>query len=217
MTSRAGADSVRHRLQDVRWIGGGTGAGKSTVSRSLADEHHLTLYSSDDAIGEHARRSTPTDQPLLHEFIGMDMDMRWLHRSPEEMFETFHFFRGEAFEMIVDDVLKLSEHGPVLAEGFRLLPRLVAPWLSRPGQAVWLIPTPEFRRAAVASRGSAWDIAGRTTDPPRAFENLLARDELFTRGVEADARALRLRVLEVVPGTTLDELGDRVREALDLS
>lgn len=38
-------------------------------------------------------------------------------------------------------------------EGFRLLPTLVKPLLSDPRRAVWLLPTPTFRQAAVENRG----------------------------------------------------------------
>jgi hypothetical protein len=36
----------------------------------------------------------------------------------------------------------------VIAEGFRLLPDVVAPHLAGADHAVWLLPTPQFRRAA---------------------------------------------------------------------
>lgn len=87
----------------------------------------------------------------------MDMDERWVSRPPEIMLKTFHWFRGEGFRLIVEDLLRLPAHTGVIAEGFRLLPLLVRPLLSEPGHAVWLLPTPEFRRAAFDSRGTAWD------------------------------------------------------------
>ena len=42
------------------------------------------------------------------------------------MFKTFHWFAGEGFELIVEDLLALPKEQPILVEGFRLLPRLVA-------------------------------------------------------------------------------------------
>ena len=47
------------------------------------------------------------DSPFLSEFAAMDMDERWVSRSPEAMLETFHWFRGEGFGLIVDDLLRL--------------------------------------------------------------------------------------------------------------
>ena len=85
-------------MKHVYWLGGGSGAGKSTVARRLADEHGLRLYDTDAAMADHAARSTPEDSPALHEFLAMDMAERWSDRSPEVMLETFHWYRGEGFD-----------------------------------------------------------------------------------------------------------------------
>lgn len=209
--------STRDRLRHVRWIGGGSGADKSTIASKLTAQHGLRVYSSDDTISEHVGRSNAVEHPLLHQFLAMDMDERWLNRPPTVMLDTFHGFHGEAFELIVEDLLGLPADPPILAEGFRLLPRLVAPLLHRADQAVWLIPTPAFRRAAFEARGFTWQIPRRTSDPERALANLLARDELFTARVASEAAALQLRAIEVEVGLTVEELVWRVATALRLS
>jgi hypothetical protein len=88
----AGAAALRAQLRHVYWIGGGSGAGKSTI---MAARHGLRLYATDDVMRDHASRSTSQDCPFLSEFATMDMDERWVNRSPETMLETFHWFRGE--------------------------------------------------------------------------------------------------------------------------
>ena len=102
-------------------------------------------------MADHARRSSPESCPLLHSFMAMDMDERWVNRSPERMLETFHWFRGEGFDMIVEDLLDLPRDPGIIVEGFRLLPALVEPFLSDPRRAVWLLPTPAFRAASQKS------------------------------------------------------------------
>jgi hypothetical protein len=206
---------VATQLKHVRWIGGGTGAGKSTIARALAPKHHLRLYSC-EPISAHVGRSNPRDDPLLHEFLAMDMDERWVNRSPLVMLETFHGYQGEAFDLIIEDLLALPETPPILAEGFRLLPRLVAPLLTRPDQAVWLAPSPTFRRAAFASRGSTWEIAQRTSQPDRALAKILTRDDLFTENVIRETTALHLRLIEFDVGRTIEEIVRLVAECLGL-
>lgn len=106
VTRRPEADAVtRQHLRHVYWIGGGSGAGKSTVARTLAARHGCRVYDSDQAMSDHGRRLSPPDSPLLQRFAGMDTDERWVNRSPQEMRETFHWFRGEGFDLIVDDLL----------------------------------------------------------------------------------------------------------------
>lgn len=89
--------------------------------------------------------------------------------------------------------------------------------MSQPDQAVWLLPTPAFRRAAFDARGSTWEIPQRTSDPERALGNLLERDELFTSQVTREASALQMQVIEVGVGRSLDELTRLVAGALGLS
>lgn len=208
-------DELRERLWHVRFIGGGSGGGKSTVARHLAGTYGLQVYDAEQ-FSSYVPRTTPADAPLLHAFLAMDMDERWLNRSPQIMVETFHGFHGEQFDLVVEDLLALPKVPPILVEGFTLRPRLVAPLLSEPHQAVWLIPTPEFRRAAFDSRGSTWDIPNKTSDPERALTNLLARDELFTHQVFEEATALGLPIIRVDPSLRIDDLVNRVAAVLHL-
>jgi hypothetical protein len=105
----------------------------------------------------------------------------------------------------------------VIAEGFRLLPGFVRPLLAEPGHAVWLLPTPGFRRAAFESRGSLRQIAGRTSDPDRALSNLLERDRMFTGRLREEAGQLTLPVIEVDTAMTEDGLVERVAEGFGLT
>ncbi len=211
-----GPGDLAARLAHVRWVGGGSGAGKSTVARRLAATHGLEVVDTDAAMADHARRLTPDQAPALAAFAAMGMDERWVDRTPAEMLASFHWFRGEGFALIVEDLLALPTDRPVLAEGFRLLPRLVAPLVTRPNQAVWLLPTPAFRRVALEARGGLWDIAGRTRDPDRALANLLARDRLFTEHLVEETAGLGLATITVDGAADDDILVDRVRAALGL-
>jgi hypothetical protein len=210
--------SLRTRLRHVRWIGGGSGGGKSTIAARLADRHGLGRYSLDDVMGDHFRRTTPETAPLLHAFSAMSMDERWLHRSPETMLETFHWFAGEGFDLVVQDLLARPPEPGIIVEGFRALPDLVAPLLSAPDQAVWLLPTPEFRHRAVTTR---WSPPGggfleRTSDPARAARNLAERDRLFVARLREEVRRRGLRAVTVDTDMTEDDTAQQVATALGL-
>ena len=97
-----------------------------------------------------------------------------------------------------------------------MLPRLVRPLLAEPGHAVWLLPTPGFRRAAFASRGALWKIAGKTSDPERALRNLLDRDRMFTELLRAETKRLELAAIKIDTTMTEDDLTERVTEAFEL-
>jgi len=209
--------ALRERLRHIYWIGGGSGSGKSTVACRIAAQHGLRLYVTDDVMADHARRSSHEDCPLLYTFLAMDMDERWVNRTPETMIETFHWFRGEGFNFIIEDLLRLPREPGVIVEGFRLLPRLVKPLLAAPGRAVWLLPTPDFRQAVVKSRGGAeWGFLVKTSDPGRALRNLLERDRMFTDILREETARLGLLAIEVDTKTTEDDLARRVTEVFGL-
>jgi 2-phosphoglycerate kinase len=212
----ADAAELQARLRHVYWIGGGSGAGKSTIARRVAAGLGLRVYATDDAMSDHDGRFTPQDAPLLSRFKAMDMDQRWVNRSPQAMLETFHWFQGELFGLIVEDLLGLPAEPGVIAEGFRLLPRLVKPLLAEPGHAVWLLPTPEFRRAAFDSRDSLWEIARKTSDPERALHNLLERDRRFTERLREETRRLELPAIEIGTTMTEEDLTQRVAQTFGL-
>lgn len=144
----------------------------------------------------------------------MDMDERWVDRSPATMLETFHWFRGEGFGLIVEDLLRLPRKPCVVVEGFRLLPHLVKPLLAEPAHAVWLLPTPEFRRAAILGREAPGDgFIHRTSDPERAERNLAARDRAFVERLHKETGRLGLRALVADTSTTEDMLAAQVTRA----
>jgi 2-phosphoglycerate kinase len=204
------------RLRHVYWIGGGSGAGKTTTAHEIAAQHGLHVYSTDDAMAAHDRRFTAQDAPLLSLFKAMDMDQRWASRSPQAMLDSFHWFRGEVFQPIIDDLLSLPVQRGVIAEGFRLLPHLVKPLLADPAHAVWLLPTAEFRRAAFTSRGTLWDIPRKTSNPEKALHNLLERDRMFTERLRAETAHLGLPAIEVGTTMTSKALTDQVAATLGL-
>ena len=213
----ADSAAIREQLQHVFWIGGGGAGGKSTIARRIAAQHGLRVYATDDVMADHARRSSPEDCPLLHRFIAMDMDERWVNRPPKTLLETFHWFLGEGFNMIIEDLLRLPCEPGVIVEGFRLLPHLVNPLLSVAGRAVWLLPTPDFRQAVFERRGgSASGFLAKTTDPERALRNLLERDRMFNDILREETERLELPAIEIDTTMSEDDLANQVTEGFGL-
>lgn len=100
-------------LDHVRWLGGGSGAGKSSVARVLAVRHpELVVVDTDALMADHARRADPASAPALARIAAATLDERWLGRTPAEMLESFHWYRGEAFDLLLADVAALPADRP---------------------------------------------------------------------------------------------------------
>jgi hypothetical protein len=198
-------------LAGVRWIGGGSGAGKSTVATLLGSRAGLPVVHTDLSLHRHAEELA--GDPVVDAFAGMSMDERWVRRSPGEMLRTFPWFDGAGFDLLIDELPPV----PAIVEGFRLVPDRVAPLLVAGAAAVWLLPSPAVRRRAFAGRGAEgrafWE---RTSDPDGALRNLLERDRLFTERLRADCAALGLPVLDLDLDDPVDAVADRAARVLRL-
>ena len=213
----AAGPMLRQLLRHVYWIGGGSGSGKSTIARRLADKYGMQVYDTDAVMPDHARRMPAEDAPYLARCAAMDMDERWVNRTPAEMLDTFHWFHGEGFSRIIEDLLQLPTGQPVIAEGFRLLPDLVQPLLADPRHAVWLLPAPQFRQDVLDARGgTGWAFIAKTSDPERALDNLLQRDVMFTDRLAEQIGQLGLTALPVDATITEATLAKQVAAAFGL-
>ena len=103
----------------------------------------------------------------------------------------------------------------MLADGFRLLPRLVAPPDAAGGRGLAAAHA-GLPAAGFEQRGSLWSIAGRTSDPGRALANLLERDSLFTDRLSAETQALDLPTIVVDGSQDEDSLVDHVARLFGL-
>ncbi len=200
------ADTVSHKtaLQHVLWIGGAPDSGKTTVARRLAVRYELAIYLQDAQTG-HRTRITREHQPHSYAFNDMTMDQRWVERSPIDMAEQIVTIAAERFSMVVEDLLSMPKKPMILAEGPWLFPELVAPLLWSPRQALWLVPTEEFKRASAARRDKP-TIRHRTSDPARAETNWFQRDLLIRDHILRQARGLGSTVRLVDGSLSIDEM-----------
>jgi shikimate kinase len=70
-------------LAQVLWIGGATGAGKSSIGRALAYRRDLQLYNVDHRTYDHVGRLPPNP------FATLSQDERWLQPTPDELVARF--------------------------------------------------------------------------------------------------------------------------------
>jgi pimeloyl-ACP methyl ester carboxylesterase len=150
------------------WIGGGTGAGKSSTARELAVRHGLRRFAIDSFWYAYEERwARPRKTP----------DEQWLETPPEAQAAEFEETSRRMMRYALDDFAELPDV-PTVVEGPQILPDLVPPG----DQAVFLDPTPEFQRSVLVPRPMP------SSDPARALEARLAKDRIYADRVAALAR-----------------------------
>lgn len=207
-------------VSHVRWIAGGTGAGKSTVSRILAERYRLEVYNGDLAEHYYLQRMDPRRQPRMAAGARMTPEERLTGRTGKDLFESMGSRFGENFPFMLEDLVAMSGRGTVLADDFRTRPSDVAPLLEWREQAVFLLPTAEFRREKLTER-YADPARARANwgsfDPRRALEMRLERDRYFDAELRAEAAAFGLPVIEVDGSVAPDALADDLAVRFRLS
>ena len=159
------------------WIGGGTGAGKSTAARGLAVRHGLRRFAIDSFwYAYDARWAQPRKTP----------DEQWLETPPEVQAAEFEETSRRMMRFALEDLAQLPDV-PTVVEGPQILPDLVPPG----DQAVFLEPTPGFQRLVLEQRSMP------SSDPARALQARLAKDRLYADRVAALAREHGFPVLVV--------------------
>jgi hypothetical protein len=129
------------------------------------------------------------------------MDERWVLQTPEAMAASTIGQFAERFEMVLEDLATMDARG-VVAEGFGLLPELLAPYLASRRQAIFLLPTPATRERNYASRD--WVGILGTSGHARASKNKLDRDALLTEHVRRTARSHGFATIELDGSQPLD-------------
>ncbi|MGI5466213.1 hypothetical protein [Streptomyces sp. CA-132043] len=218
--SDAGAGGVlTERLAHVRWIAGGTGAGKSTLTQALADRYDVAVYRGDRAEHGWLERCTPQRHPHLAGLRGLRPGGMWHGRTPRQVFQTMPGLHGETVGFIVDDLLAKPDERIILVDYFGILPDQLAPLLRRCGQAVFLLPTPEFRKNALATRYADPACARAiwsTEQPPSALAKRLLRDALWDEEVRRQAVTHGLDTVVIDGSVPVSVLADHIASRFEL-
>jgi len=186
---------LRQALSHVLWIGGATDTGKTTIAQILAGRYGLQLYHYDRHDLPQIERLAET-LPRYRAFLSASLDEVWVRPEPEDLLQfTLQAFR-DRFPLVVEDLLALPRQPMVVAEGHGLTPELLSPVLSSGRQAIWLVPTEEFKRGSMKRRNKP-SFRDETSDPDRATRNVFKRDMLLAEYVKAQAQVYGLTVFEV--------------------
>lgn len=191
---------------NVIWLGGGCGAGKTTIATALARRLDLRLYRVDIHDYPHLDRMDAQRHPENIRLSQLDYVARHVAPPPEELAADFLACSRERFSLIVEDLTELSRDVTVLAEGPGLLPELVAPLIETPESALWLLPTSRFTDVNLGTRAQALPPTDST-----AHQKRVDRDALLTQAIRDEA-GTALPTLDVDGSLTIEQTIDRVAE-----
>ena len=196
---------LKEALSHVVWIGGATDSGKTTVAKGLAERHQWLPYHYDKYSISHHEQLAKDTAVYLPFYSNASLDERWLDPTPDTLvantLQTFTL----CFPLVIDDLLALPKDRTIIAEGFGLLPEMLAPLLSSSFQAVWLVSTNDFKWASMARRGKP-SFAAKTSDPAKAKMSLFSRDILLAAHIKQQVKECEYQIYEVDGMCLIEEM-----------
>jgi hypothetical protein len=183
------------------WVGGGQGAGKTTLAWQLSRANDLPLHSVDLWTYDHQAR-LPAGGSLDEELAG-EAD------SAADAFESVSRLR---LGLVLDDILARDLGTvPAIVEGPQLMPAFAA--RLPPGWGVWLLPDPARTRLVREERLAQEDTLAGHPAVGRTHR-VLQRDALLAQRIRASAALSDRPVIEVPPAPNWAALAAGVESAL---
>jgi hypothetical protein len=213
--------SSPERLRHVLWIGGSPCSGKSTIAHTIARIYVFLGYYLDPMEPNHFARRIAAGDAEAEAFLAKTMDERWLKPSVDELAQTAIASWTRRFGLVLDDLLAMTKESFIVSEGI-FFPACVAPYLSSPHQAIWLVPTDDFcaearrrRGEALAARQKRHGVYNEGSDPEARLRKVIARDQQLARYVRHQAEELGLTIIEVDGSRSTDEMTELVEQHFD--
>jgi len=185
------------------WIGGGQGAGKTTLSWHLSRADDLPLHPVDLWSYDHRARMP------VGESLGQQ-----LAKGPEAAADAFESDSRHRLELVLDDITaRALGKVPAIVEGPQLMPAFAAQLPL--GWGVWLLPEPArtqmTRKARLATEEM---LAGRAAAGSSQVALILQRDKVLTSRIRDSAVLAGRPVIEVPPFPDWPVVAAAVRSAL---
>lgn len=185
------------------WIGGGQGAGKTTLSWHLSRANDLPLHGIDLWTYDHQARM-PAGDSLDEE----------LARGPEAAADAFESRSRLRLKLALDDIAARDlGKVPALVEGPQLMPGFAA--RLPPGWCVWLLPDPARTRITREERlANEETLAARPVAGRSRTALVLQRDAILASRIRESAVLIGKPVIEVPPSPDWQAITAAIESAL---
>ena len=202
-------------LSHIRFLGGATDSGKTTVAQILAARHGWRLYHYDRTDLAHHQRLVQTDTDIRQR-MNASLDDNWVKPTPQELMQrTLRSFELR-FPLVIEDLLALPKDTRILAEGFGLTPALLQPLIADSAQAIWLFPTETFKRESMTRRGKP-SFGNKVSDPQWAKQNLFERDMMLAAYLQTQAREFDFQIMIIDGSQTPDDVANIIEPHFGLT
>lgn len=185
------------------WVGGGQGAGKTTLAWGLSRAYDLPLHGIDLWTYDHQARMTAAGS--LEEQLA---------RGPEAAADAFESHSRLRLALVLDDIAERDlDKVPAIVEGPQLMPGFAAQLPQ--GWCVWLLPDPSRTTTVREERWQKKEaLAGRPVAGRSRALLISRRDAILTSRIRRSAVLAGRPVIEVPPSPDWPAIAAAIESAL---
>ena len=166
-------EAAKQRLKHVIWIGGAQCAGKSTLSKRLADDFGVMLYHGDGEAWKHREKVTEENAPTYYEFLQQG-GFEWIvNQDLKTMTRIFNGAGQDDLQFVVDDLLNMPLDKPIFVNLFNGYPQWVRKIVDR-NSVVFLVATDSYQKQVWHKRKKDWiEMFETCNDPESAWSRFV--------------------------------------------
>lgn len=168
-------------------LGGSPCAGKSAVAEELVRRYGCAYFKFDDYLDDFIRRGAAKGNALLKRVLTMTPEQTWMRDPQEQCDEEWAIYEAIA-PFAWNEIARLGQKRPVLAEGAGLLPPLVKRKGLDARHACYVVPSKPFQTAHYRERNFIKYVLARCSDVEQAFDRWMERDALYALRIWQEAR-----------------------------
>lgn len=215
------ARAILYDRDDIYWIIGGAGSGKSTISRILSERYSIPIYDMDEYVfGHYMARYNVDRHPASFAWFKVSNPLDWVLSLSWEQFDSLYkAANAEYLSLLAEDYGNEEIRGPQIIDGGITHPSVLARAVN-PSQVICLAAPQDIA-------GEIWDSSDERLAMKRQvialddgsvkWAKFLEFDKLMTKTIIGESRQVNIEILYRETNTTAQVYASQAAENLGIA
>jgi len=208
------------KRNNLYWIVGGAGSGKTTISQALSTKLDIPVYDMDAHIYRvYHNRFTQERHPVNRAWSTSENSLAWILDMSWNEFNNFNQAAlPEYVDLLVEDLEEIEPDASLIVDGGICNPALIAQVIS--SCQIVCLAMPEHSSAEIweadEDRSAMKDIIFQLPEPEKSWRKFLEFDKCITQTILEECQENNISICSRNGIETVEEFAERVTQVLGL-